>query len=516
MVLASSCGVHPSPRRFLLLAPLLVACAVDAGPAVGSDPATGADTDRAWTPDAGASSGHGDGDPAEGDADTGPTDPPAEPGEPHPCELSHVGAAVYEAAVTAREGDSLLPVEHTVSFWNDADAALVDGPEIFPALADLIAEARHDVDFATFVWEVGSDPSDAILDGLSRLEERLRAEGAPERPVRVRLLVHANILTGPSRVAEPLVRAVDALGLDPLYVDVAVATRDSWGLGAMHQKLVVLDGSVAHVGGANVEHVHGWEEGRVPWHDTAYVVRGEAAHGLLLSFDRMWLQGRTWTCAAGDCASETNEAPERLSEPALRVDSCLPMIALTRRPRGEINNDVDNPQDQGYLAALAAAESVVKIESPNLNDDHAKDAIRDTLRRGVEVRMVLSLGFNERTQSLPGQGGGNAANVDELYAWAVEELGAGEACRLLRVRWYSRDGATAIEGNGEGASHAKYMSVDHRLVIVGSANMDTQTWNHSGEVNVAVDDAATTAAWDDRVFDPDFDRGVATAHCPAG
>jgi phosphatidylserine/phosphatidylglycerophosphate/cardiolipin synthase-like enzyme len=166
---------------------------------------------------------------------------------------------------------------------------------------------------------------------------------------------------------------------------------------------------------------------------------------------------------------------------------------------------------------MGAAREVLKIQSPNLNDDAAKAGILDTLRRGVEVRLVLTKKFNDRNESLPGQGGSNEATVDELYATAKQELGSVAACRLLRVRWHALDDGTLVEDAPDrpgGLAHVKYLSVDDQVVIIGSGNMDTQSWNFSGEVNVAVDDAVVTRAWDGRVFDPHFEHGVATGHCP--
>ena len=495
-------------RLLLTIAVALGGCAVPAG---SDAPSAGTDSDAHTDPDTGPGTVDGD-DDGPTDPDPG-TDPDPDPTSPAPCELSAIGEAVHAAVLESNSADSLVPMSQLLTFYNDAGEALVEGPEVFPTLADLIARAEHDVSFATFVWEVGSDPSNALLDGLGRLEARLRAEGTRETPVTVRFLVYANRLMGARGVGEPLVLAVRNLDLDPRYVEVDVATRESWGLGAMHQKVVVIDGEIVHVGGANVEFVHGWEDGLVPWHDSAYIARGEIAHAMLLSFDDMWIEGRTWECDGSVCNTELNRRPARTLRTPIHADGCLPMLALTRRPRGEINNRVDNAQDQGWLAAMGAATEVIKIESPNLNDNAAKDAILDALERGVNVRIVLSLGFNERTESLPGVGGGNAANADELYARATEAIGAAEACRLLQIRWYARDASGPIEGNGAGASHTKYMSVDDQMVIVGSGNMDTVSWNNAGEVNLAVDDAEVTAEWNGRMFDADFARSFASGHC---
>lgn len=52
-------------------------------------------------------------------------------------------------------------------------------------------------------------------------------------------------------------------------------------------------------------------------------------------------------------------------------------------------------------------------------------------------------------------------------------------------------------GNGEDASHVKLMSVDGEIAIVGSGNMDSQSWSNSREFNVLIDDATAVAMIED-------------------
>jgi phosphatidylserine/phosphatidylglycerophosphate/cardiolipin synthase-like enzyme len=427
------------------------------------------------------------------------------------CGTSELGDRIHEALLASNAERSLVAPSQMLSLHSSAHPPIVDPPQIFRSLADLIAGAKRDVAFTTFLWEVDSDPSRALMEGIARLERRLRSEGPREAPVRVRLLTWAHALTAGSKVA-PIVAAVQELDLDPQYVVVDVATRTSWGTGSIHQKIAIIDGELAHITSANPMAANSWT-GQTPWHEIAIVLRGEAAHQLLPTFDREWADGRTWSCRWGTCFSHGNDPIARPVWPTRYEASCLPVLALTQTADGSINNDVDTAQDQGFLAAMDAAEHRIVIESPNLNDDAAKQAMKRALLRGVEVRVVLSYRFNRLTESLPLQGGHNESNVDELYEWAFEALGPTEACRRLRIRWYSRDGRTAVDGNGEGASHVKYLSIDGEVVIVGSGNMDTQTWNHSAEVNVAIDDPETTALWDAQVFDPDFAHAIPVSAC---
>ena len=71
-------------------------------------------------------------------------------------------------------------------------------------------------------------------------------------------------------------------------------------------------------------------------------------------------------------------------------------------------------------------------------------------------------------------------------------------------------------GHVHGAAHAKYMSVDDQVVLVGSMNQDTQSWNNSGETNVAIDSSEVTRHYDSRLFEPAFELAAPTEHCPEG
>ncbi len=49
--------------------------------------------------------------------------------------------------------------------------------------------------------------------------------------------------------------------------------------------------------------------------------------------------------------------------------------------------------------------------------------------------------------------------------------------------------------------------------IVGSANMDTQSWNFSREVNLVVDSSEVAGGWDAQAFQPSFGRAIVVDQC---
>lgn len=410
---------------------------------------------------------------------------------------------------------------------NDADPRmLVDGPEIFPKMAELIREAKSDVAIQTFVWENESEGAQIVLDAVKDLGARLAAQreaGVATRPVTVRFLLdYFKVGGGSKKKVEALVSSLRAMKLDPRDVLWEVGAFHHLAFGNLHVKSLVVDGVVAMIQGANFETCHDrlGNDGEGPWRDSGYVLRGEIARALLSDFDDAWMDSpseiHAWN---GDHEPDRSRVShEVLPLPANTAG--IPMLVVTReRDPNPFSNRDDNTQDRAFLAAFGSAKRVVRVMTPNLNDDKAKEGLLEAAKRGVRVEIVLSKGFNEKTEDLPGQGNGNSTNVRRMYAALATMHARGELpkapCELFKVRWHSRDGKTNLCGNGDFTSHAKYASIDGSIAIVGTANQDTQSWNNSREVNVVVDDADTTKAWDARMFLADFAKGVPAKECAA-
>lgn len=472
---------------------------------------------------------------------------------------SDLGRRFVGRAWRANFDAGTVPRELAYGAKNAADGPYVDAIHVFPKMADLIADAEREVDFESYEWgpweldlskddlrraaaalaadpstvpSVMRDPTALVLSGLVRLEDRLREGEAAGRaqalPVRVNVSIDGakpgspiSSYTAVSKIAK-LRRQLDGIGLDPRYVEVHTAAHGALVAGAAHSKLLVVDGRRALVTGANPQQqqtVGG------SWHDAGYVIDGQAAIGLQRSFDTMWTtSSEVVSCAPGD-APACDEQPTRpiphaaeVARPNLDADAalgaaCLPVFVATRRPAGFGGGlatanplDVSSPMDQSFLALLGEAASVVKIESPNLNAPAVKKAIVAAARRGVHVRVILSLGFN--TDAERKLGGSNQDTVRELSRTLARDA----SCENVEIRWYSADGRRPTWANEvPGASHAKYMSADGQLVMVGSGNQDLASWGFAYESNVVVDDAATTTRWDAAMFDADWARAVPVA-----
>jgi phosphatidylserine/phosphatidylglycerophosphate/cardiolipin synthase-like enzyme len=358
---------------------------------------------------------------------------------------------------------------------------------IFAEHARLIRGARCEVLLQTFSWRSGG-PATQVIDALKALERSQARRGAT-RPIRVRIVVDDMPLWGGG--GPRLRRALKAARLNPRYVDARAKAADHRLLGAMHTKSLVIDGRVALVGSANV----GAFFTDASWLESAFRVEGEVVRGLRADFVHLW---RTLT----------GKTLPRVSAPQPQVEDPIPVLIATRRTNGNpFSNDANDPHGRAVVTAIRKARTLIRLFTPNLNDDAVKHAIVYAIRKNhCTVQVILSRGFNETPEMLPTQGGRNIYTAELLYRRLRREGGA-KAERRLDIRFYAVNGKT-VNGDGGKASHAKYASFDGHLAIVGSGNLDTQSLNHSREVNLVVDSYRHVAVWDNALFVPNFVRGT--------
>jgi phosphatidylserine/phosphatidylglycerophosphate/cardiolipin synthase-like enzyme len=423
--------------------------------------------------------------------------------------LSPVASQVLYA-IESNQGaidHSPAPLEKILSTCNRFDSVRVDGPAIYSGARDLIALADREVDIAMFVWEPGSNAARMIGDGLIAAQVRR----TPGDPLLVRMITDSVI---ESSVIEKMYwSVVDWMnrGLDParVVIQLAVADRATPASAPLHDKFIVVDARYVLTTGANVEVVH---DPGSPWHDSGYIFEGDVAHTSLAAFDRIWkgYDAQHWDCSLAGCSKRGSFHADypRQWVPAFgsQRPGNVPVLAVGRTKDQPPYGSTNNPQDIAWQTLMAQAGSHVNIESPNINDDAFRNAVVDAVQRGVTVRLIAPMGFNDPTIDLPGAGGDNLEAVANLRQ-AVRSLPLGSQERL-QLRWYSKDGLEPVTENGPYASHTKYLTTDDALAVVGSGNQDTPSWDFSHEYNLLVDDPASTMAMDNALFLPDWNRGI--------
>ncbi|KAF8555746.1 hypothetical protein OG21DRAFT_1410446 [Imleria badia] len=176
-----------------------------------------------------------------------------------------------------------------------------------------------------------------------------------------------------------------------------------------------------------------------------------------------------------------------------------PMVILNRAPYGKLGNPdsaILNAQDAAWLAGLKYAKKNVFIQSPSFNAVPAVEGVLNAVRRGIECTLYIDVGYNDGGEVLPGQGGINEEVSKRMYAQLNEE-----EKERLRFYWYTgKDQIKPINASAQKRNcHIKLMIIDDAVGIAGNGNQDTQSWYHSQEVNVMIDNPAVCKDWRDTI-----------------
>jgi cardiolipin synthase A/B len=214
-----------------------------------------------------------------------------------------------------------------------------------------------------------------------------------------------------------------------------------------HRKLVVIDGRIGYAGSQNIidpEFVPGHPNEELVARVTGPVVAQIQA---VLLADRFIETGDTF-----DFAPLFPELPAAGSSAA----QLLPSGPGYQRENAE----------ELFIALLYAARQRVVITTPYfVPDEPFLSALRTAARRGVEVRLIVSLHANQRFTQLA-----QRSYYDDVLA-------AGVHVHLYRPRFL----------------HAKHLSVDDSIALLGSTNIDIRSFALNAEASFIVYDSAVTA-----------------------
>lgn len=205
-----------------------------------------------------------------------------------------------------------------------------------------------------------------------------------------------------------------------------------------HRKIAVIDGCVAYAGSQNITD----ETFRVrrrpgigPWIDASVRVEGTAAQALNVVFLRDW-------------QSETDERFERIEE-------FLPDLPELPEPASTVHVVPSGPGEgptaihRALLSTIYAAREELIMTTPYFVPDEATaSAISTAAMRGVRVTLVIPKRLDAPLVALAGR-----SYFGELIASGV---------RIMLHR--------------DGLLHAKTLTVDRSVGVIGSANFDMRSF----------------------------------------
>ena len=303
-----------------------------------------------------------------------------------------------------------------------------DGASCFAGLEAAIRGAEHHVHLEYYIWEKGL-VGDRLL---TLLEEKARAG------VEVRLLVDGiGSKALPRRHVAPLIRAGGEFARfnHPRFA----RFRPRFVNFRTHRKIVVVDGRVGFTGGMNIVDYHSEEvAGDKAWRDTHLRLTGPA----VMCLQTVFLEN--WHFANGDGPTSADYFP-------VDPEQGTHVVQIVS----------SGPDDDTYgihkvfFSSISGAKKQVYITTPYfVPDDPMLTALSTAALRGADVRVIVP-----------------EVNDSKLVAAASRSYYA----ELLR------SGVRIFE-YGERMLHAKTLSVDGLLGVIGTANMDNRSFRLNFEV----------------------------------
>jgi phosphatidylserine/phosphatidylglycerophosphate/cardiolipin synthase-like enzyme len=254
-----------------------------------------------------------------------------------------------------------------------------------------------------------------------------------------------------------------------------------------HEKLVVVDGEVAFVGGIDLTSLGGDRldssdhpgRGSLGWHDAAARVHGPAVADVADHFRLRWRE------VTGEELPAV-EPPPAQGDVELQLVRTVPEKIYASVPRGEFSIL------ESYLRAIRSAERLVYLENQFLWSPELVVELERKLRNpphdGFRLLVVLPAKPNNGRDDTRGQ----------LGRLAAADAGAG---RFLACSLHQRgDHARPVY------VHAKVGIVDDRWLTIGSANLNEHSLFNDTEVNLATWDAALARATRLRLWSEHLER----------
>lgn len=322
------------------------------------------------------------------------------------------------------------------------DVEILDGAdEAFPALIDDIDQAKRTLELLFFIWQ----PAGRVAD-IERAIERAAGRG-----------VHCRVLVDAAG-GRAFFRSGSARRLREAGVEVAAALPVRWLRMHLqrvdlrnHRKLVIVDETIAYTGSLNMADPRYFKvkAGVGEWVDVMARVQGPGVATLSAVFEADWTieTGRT--------------SPEAIArEPIPRRAGDVEMQVVPSGPRAH-QETIHRMIVQG---AHEARKELV-LTTPYFTPDEAMMAALVTAaQRGVEVTLIVPERVDSRMIALA-----SGAYYQDL-------LDAGARVRLYRG----------------GLLHAKTVTIDGTIAMLGTVNMDRRSFGINFELSVFLYDRGVT------------------------
>lgn len=335
--------------------------------------------------------------------------------------------------------------------WHDGNDVklLINGEEFFPAVFESIRAARHQVLLETFIIaedKVGKELQEVLID-------------AAQRGVQVEVMAddYGTVELTPDFVAAMIDAGVNLHAFDPKPKTLGMRTNL---FRRLHRKIVVIDGTLAYVGGINFSAEHISTSGPEAKQDYAVEVRGPVVNAIHQISTRL----------LESCAQGTRQYDNKKFIPPENPPVGDARIRVAVRDNNRHTADIEKL----YLKAIRSAKERIVIANAYFFPGYRLlRALRNASRRGLEVTLIL--------QGKPDM------------AWV-------SMCSRLLYSYLLQEGVIIYE-YCQRPLHGKVALTDQQWITIGSSNLDPLSLAMNLEANLFIEDPAFNQQLYDHLHD---------------
>jgi len=332
---------------------------------------------------------------------------------------------------------------------------LIDGGAFFPRFIESVQDAKQSVWIRLYIFD-RDDYAVMIADLLK----------ARSREIDVRILldhlgtVAAGQLPPEGPMPSDFEPPASIIGYLRQDSEVRVLKSPNPVMTSDHAKTILIDGSIAFLGGMNIG-----REYRFEWHDMMVEVEGPILNSLAADFERRWSHAQIGDL--GLFLEALRQSMEATAEDHVSGYAELRPL-YTQAGKYEILS--------AQIAAIRSARNHIYIQQPYLSDDEVLSALISARHRGVDVRVIL-----------PSRGDSGFMNSANLVTTNL----------LLRngIRVFAFPGMTHVKA-----------AIYDGWACFGSANMDKLSLRVNQELNLATSDPDIVGRLERDLFEVDFAR----------
>jgi phosphatidylserine/phosphatidylglycerophosphate/cardiolipin synthase-like enzyme len=379
---------------------------------------------------------------------------------------------------------------------------LASGDEALASLIALADRAERTLDIQYYI--IHQDDSSRLFLHHVRL--------AAARGVRVRLLVDDLNTAGEDRrfmhlgqLANVEVRVFNPFpgGRFALWTRFVASASDIPRINhRMHNKLIVADNAIAITGGRNIGDQYFTRDPYSNFIDLDVVAAGPIVPQLSATFDAFWNSRYAYPIASVAAAVEAEGVPRALEEYVVSGDASwlareldakdlrltwVPATVLADGPAkiaSDVAPNVEVTIANNVAALMRSAKQEVIVISPYFVPGRDGVALmRELVGRGVHIRVL--------TNSLASTDSPLVHNGYSRYR--VELLRMGVELSEVRPRLGQKRPRFHPFRSGNASLHAKALVIDHKIVFIGSMNMDARSARTNSEMGLVMVSAEIAA-----------------------